>query len=279
MRQRAQTFDKFALKSYKGPNETRMTRPGRIVLTSIGLTIVLAVSIPYFIRAAKIARKNGCLNNLRQIESASFSYCLANRHSLGHTFTPQQFKEICTYVRKGKPPVCPVCRLPCEPAPYSVYEGPTCPCGQRLQDFDAPGKPWEGNFREYIAALQKDFHPVGMRLGSPALNSLTPQMFESVVVRKLILDNLEQWYKEPWDTDLIACAAGALGNIKDKRATETLIKGLQCKEWYARKRIAEALGKIEDKRAIEPLKALLEDKDERVKKAASDALKKLQTGV
>jgi hypothetical protein len=246
------------------------------ILVVLLLIAFVAAGVPWFLHARKVAQKNACLNNLRMIESGSMSYCLANRASYSDTFTLEQFKQICAYVKGGAPPVCPVINQPCIPVPYSVYEGVKCPCGQSLTPFDSPGTPWDGDFRSYYTALQQDLRPAGMRLGSDALLRLTPLMFNSVVIRDFILSHLEQWYTNVWNTDLIASAATALGNIKDPRAVDTLIKGLSCDDWYARKKIVEALGNIGDNRAAEHLKPLLEDKDERVKKAAASALAKLQ---
>lgn len=252
-----------------------MTRPKRIAVISVSLLLVVLIAgIPLFLRARTAAQQNACLNNLRQIDSGSMSYCLAANISYGHTFTSKEFKErVCQYIKGGKPPVCPVCNLPCDPTPYSVYEGIRCPCGQRLPECQQ--EPWDGDFRGYLAALQQDFGFVGMRMGSGALLRLTPEMFNSVVVSNVILSGLEQWYTNPWDADLVACAATALGHIKDKRAVATLVEGLKCEEWYARKKIADALGEIGDTSAIEPLKSLAEDRDERVRKAATEAVKKL----
>jgi HEAT repeat protein len=77
-------------------------------------------------------------------------------------------------------------------------------------------------------------------------------------------------------------AAGALGDIGDKRAVEPLIGALSDDKTWVRRSAVEALGEIGDSRAVEPLIKALEDEDpdgrladEDVHDAAKEALKKL----
>ena len=66
-----------------------------------------------------------------------------------------------------------------------------------------------------------------------------------------------------------------LGESKDPRAVESLIKALGDSEGYARGAAAEALGKLGDARAVEPLIKSLGDHDKDVRKAAAAALRAL----
>jgi hypothetical protein len=56
-------------------------------------------------------------------------------------------------------------------------------------------------------------------------------------------------------------AAYALGEIKDARATDALLRALRDPEWCVRDQAAWALREIHDPKIVEPLKAMLKDKD------------------
>jgi HEAT repeat protein len=67
-------------------------------------------------------------------------------------------------------------------------------------------------------------------------------------------------------------AAYALGELRDARAVDPLIRALKSEDASLRKSAAEALGRLNDPRSLEPLRALLKDKDEWVRKTASWAI-------
>lgn len=72
------------------------------------------------------------------------------------------------------------------------------------------------------------------------------------------------------------CAAKALGQLKDKRATVPLIEVLSDDWEETRKISAWALGEIGDVRAVKALSQLTEDEDLSVREAAQKALSKLK---
>lgn len=70
-------------------------------------------------------------------------------------------------------------------------------------------------------------------------------------------------------------AAIMLGNLKDPRAVEPLIRALDAPGFQTPLHAAEALGKIGDRRAIPPLKMLATQGRDKTRDAALDALQKL----
>lgn len=75
--------------------------------------------------------------------------------------------------------------------------------------------------------------------------------------------------------EIRACIAWALGNIKDRRAVEPLIRVLHTDwAWTSRANAAIALGLIGDERSVDPLRIALKDDDENVREKAAEALKK-----
>lgn len=77
--------------------------------------------------------------------------------------------------------------------------------------------------------------------------------------------------------DLIARGRAALmlGQLRDQRAVEPLIRALTAPGYQTPIYAAQALGKIGDRRAIEPLLAALNSGNERFRQAALEALKNL----
>jgi len=67
-------------------------------------------------------------------------------------------------------------------------------------------------------------------------------------------------------------AANKLGELKDRRAVNSLIKALNADYGYTRKAAVEALGKIGDHRATEPLILALESDDSYIESEAARAL-------
>jgi len=70
-------------------------------------------------------------------------------------------------------------------------------------------------------------------------------------------------------------AACALGDIKDEKAVEPLLKALHDKNSDVRQAAAKALGDIGDDRAVEPLRQALGDEFAGVRECASYALQKI----
>lgn len=248
--------------------------PRSLLIWAVILIVCGFVAIPLYLHAHKISEQNACIKNMGALWSCAHSYCICEGMSCGKTLTLAELTPMWGFVMKehGK---CPSGTAPY--APFNVYEGPVCPNGHQWPGWRKV-TPWKGTAEAYIVAMTNQFRPEGMRLGSPALLQMTPELFDDVRVRSVLLENLHRWYEEPWNADLIADLSESLGRIRDPRAVEHLIPGLKCKEWYARMNVAQALGRIGDQRALEPLTALLNDENERVKKAASEALKKIRAG-
>jgi len=66
-----------------------------------------------------------------------------------------------------------------------------------------------------------------------------------------------------------------IGNIKDRKAVDALVKALLDEYWSVRCSAAIALGYIGDIRVEGPLRLLLSDDNDAVRRDASDALKLL----
>lgn len=71
-------------------------------------------------------------------------------------------------------------------------------------------------------------------------------------------------------------AAKSLGQLKDKRGSDFLLKILQDSESHLKTITVWALGEVGDMKAIEPLSQLLEDEDNSVREAVKEALLKLK---
>jgi HEAT repeat protein len=70
-------------------------------------------------------------------------------------------------------------------------------------------------------------------------------------------------------------AAEALGELGDKRASDSLITALEDDDGTVRQYAAEALGKIGDNRALKPLTAALRDRKSKVQEGAREAIEKI----
>jgi prepilin-type N-terminal cleavage/methylation domain-containing protein len=73
-----------------------------IVVAIIGL--LAAIAIPNFVRARATSQKNGCINNLRQIDGAKQQWALEN--NAVDTSTPQN-TDISPYLKGNVMPQCP----------------------------------------------------------------------------------------------------------------------------------------------------------------------------
>lgn len=71
-----------------------------IVVAIIGL--LAAIAIPSFMKARTTSQKNGCLNNLRQIEAAKEQWALENKKSNGDDIVTT---AVDAYMKSA--PVCP----------------------------------------------------------------------------------------------------------------------------------------------------------------------------
>jgi len=67
-----------------------------------------------------------------------------------------------------------------------------------------------------------------------------------------------------------------LGEMKEQRAFDPLVKLLSTADEFNRFHVAWALGELGDRRAVPALKAALKDEDQSVRQAAAEALKKIK---
>lgn len=73
-----------------------------IIMVPVG--VLGAIAIPSFVKARSTATKNGCINNLRQIDAAVEQWALAAKKEDG---APVDLKGISGYLRGNKMPKCP----------------------------------------------------------------------------------------------------------------------------------------------------------------------------
>lgn len=73
-----------------------------IVVAIIGL--LAAIAIPSFVKARNTAQQNGCINNLRMIDSGKEQAALANKWAAGNLPTTT---VVNTYIKGDSTPECP----------------------------------------------------------------------------------------------------------------------------------------------------------------------------
>ena len=116
-----------------------------------------------------------------------------------------------------------------------------------------------------------NFHYLQLETGLPQLmGELGDIKAVPILITALKDDNLFQ--AKPFSK---ICAAKALGQLKDTRATFPLIEILSSDWDEARKAAAWALGEIQDLAAIEPLIQVLQDENREVRDIAQAALLKI----
>src|SRR5689334_18130356 len=76
-----------------------------IVVAIIGL--LAAIAIPNFVKARATAQKNGCINNLRQIDGAKQQWALENNKSANATVTSTSITPYLGRGTTGQWPTCP----------------------------------------------------------------------------------------------------------------------------------------------------------------------------
>ena len=78
-----------------------------IVVAIIGL--LAAIAIPSFVKARNTAQQNGCINNLRMIDSGKEQAALANKWATGvNCDEPSTNKPLVnTYIKGNSTPECP----------------------------------------------------------------------------------------------------------------------------------------------------------------------------
>ena len=73
-----------------------------IVVAIIGL--LAAIAIPSFMKARQNSQKNGCIENLRQIDGAKEQFAMENKLDQGDSVTST---DIIPWLKDGKFPSCP----------------------------------------------------------------------------------------------------------------------------------------------------------------------------
>ncbi len=77
-----------------------------IVVAIIGL--LAAIAIPNFVKARATSQANGCINNLRQIDSAASQFAVEHHKSTGDAITfPDDLTPYIKMNSGGSLPVCP----------------------------------------------------------------------------------------------------------------------------------------------------------------------------
>lgn len=70
------------------------------------ISIILAIAVPNYVRSREESRKNSCIANLRQINSAIDQWAIENKISTGTVPSDSDEEEIYSYL-KGSRPRCP----------------------------------------------------------------------------------------------------------------------------------------------------------------------------
>ena len=70
------------------------------------IAIMLAIAVPNYARSREESHKNGCIANLRQINSAIDQWVMENKISTGTVPSDSDEEEIYAYI-KGARPKCP----------------------------------------------------------------------------------------------------------------------------------------------------------------------------
>jgi competence protein ComGC len=76
---------------------------------SIGLSVLLMLAIPNFVKARETAQMNACINNLRMIDAAKQEWALENNKQSTDTPTQADLTRLknSQYFKNGQFPTCP----------------------------------------------------------------------------------------------------------------------------------------------------------------------------
>jgi len=77
-----------------------------IMIVIAVIAILMSVAVPNYLKSGKIASKNACILNLRQIDGAMEQWAMDNNISTGTVPSSSQEDQIYNYVEGGKP-TCP----------------------------------------------------------------------------------------------------------------------------------------------------------------------------
>ena len=94
-----------------------------IVVAIIGL--LAAIAIPNFVKARNTSQKNACINNLRQIDSATQQWALETGQSDTSAALTHE-TSIYAYIKGSVVPKCPASGTYALAATVATATGPTC---------------------------------------------------------------------------------------------------------------------------------------------------------
>jgi len=90
-------------KNYMKRNTRRAFTLVEIMIVVLIIGILMAIAVPNFIQARSTSRKNSCIANLKQIDSAKEQYAMENKLDTGATVTQANIAP--TYIKAF--PSCP----------------------------------------------------------------------------------------------------------------------------------------------------------------------------
>lgn len=82
-------------------------KKGRIIdisVVTIIILVLIAITVPTFIKSRNASCQNGCINNLRMIDSAKEQWALANHKTNGEEVVILRANE---YIKGNTTPICP----------------------------------------------------------------------------------------------------------------------------------------------------------------------------
>jgi prepilin-type N-terminal cleavage/methylation domain-containing protein len=103
-----------------------------IVVAIIGL--LAAIALPNFVRSRNTSQANACINNLRQIDSATQQWALERGKKDSDEAVPS---EVAGYIRDQVIPTCPTGSIYVFGVSVSVTPSVTCPVGTSLSPTHA----------------------------------------------------------------------------------------------------------------------------------------------
>lgn len=98
------------------------------------IAVAAAVAVLLIVRTYRLPRvqREECVNNMRQILSATLSYSMENKLQLDRRLSEDDMRKLSAYIKGGRPPVCPAGDTPY--ALFTVLDGPRSttgsPCGR-----------------------------------------------------------------------------------------------------------------------------------------------------
>ena len=105
-----------------------------IMIVVAVLAILMSVAIPNYLKSGKVASRNTCISNLRQIDGAMEQWALDNNVSAGTVTNSYQEDEIYNYVDGGKPD----CPSKGEYSLHTISSYPQVTCSREDENHKLP---------------------------------------------------------------------------------------------------------------------------------------------